>query len=674
MDGLSVAASIVGIATAGVQISIKLVTLATQISTASDSVSSIGNEISLTSGVLQQLGQLITQKTTDDGISILNRDGLETTRRSAAACERIFKEIEKEVQKASGQLRRYRPGQGGMSGNKIKLSRTERAKWPFLQPNIKSLRADLRDAKSTLMLMLQVASLALSKRMADASLSTREHLDFVRAIVALELQQREDRTKSTKQGELLSISSSNDTPNDGTANTRSPGEGTLELDPFAIPGVGRSRGLETQIVGNLSLPASPGSTLPWTEKPRNGGEIPTIDSSYKSPPSDGDSETQTNHNTELELYSLNPVVKDLFDRIELRWTVENTNVRPLAIREHMAENEKNDLPSVVEMLQQLHAYEQAVVDSETSRHSGGSVLSLKRTKTDIRSRDMFFKAVPGLQFVVQRQVRQPPPLGSRSTHSEQALPHVSPGQSLRSSSSSSHYHVKSKSRRNRLASVFTFLKPFTKSRKGTETGDSMQSSLPPHAAEVTEPMSMPQTYHQPEILYHRHNSFGVAHEPSRTNSINSIGEELLAARQTYELDSGLVPAGATPFRSWTTSQARIAQFPPSPAIAPPQTRLIPESAPVGRAQFRHRSARAPLQMTQSNLDRFKTSSNDEQRRIPHGGRRAEEDLDRLCNFKPFGAHFADSGGPYRRGLNQEHEDAEAMVTGLLGKYTTLFDS
>lgn len=661
MDGLSVAASIVGIATAGVQISIKLVTLATQISTASDSVSSIGNEISLTSGVLQQLGQLITQKTTDDGISILNQDGLETTRRSAAACERIFIEIEKEVQKASGQLRRYRPGQGGMSGNKIKLSRTERAKWPFLQPNIKSLRADLRDAKSTLMLMLQVASLALSKRMADASLSTREHLDFVRAIVALELQQREDRTKSTKQQGVLSLSSSNDTPNHGVANMISSGEGTLKLDPIAIPGVGRSRDLETQNVGNLSLPASPGSTLPGTEKPRNVEENHTIDSSCKSPPSGGDSETQTNHTTELELYSLKPIVKDLFDRIELRWTVQNTNVRPLAIREHMAENEKNDLPSVVEMLQQLHAYEQAVVDSETSRHSGGSVLSLKRTKTDMQSRDMFFKAVPGLQFVVQRQVRQPPPLGSRSTHSEQALPHVSLRKSLRSSSPSSHHHVKSK----RLT---------TKRTKGTETGDSAQSSLPPHAAEVTEPMSMPQTYHQPEILCHRQNSFGVAHEPSRTNSINTIGEESLAARQTYELDPGLVPAGATPFRSWTTSQARIAQFPPSPAIAPPQTRLIPESAPVGRAQFRHRSARAPLQMTQSNLDRFKTSSNDEQRRIPHGGRRAEEDLDRLCNFKPFGAHFADSGGPYRRGPNQEHEDAEAMVTGLLGKYTTLFDS
>ena len=73
MDGVSVAANIVGIATAGAALSIKLVTLATQISTAAERVSSIGSDISLTSGVLHQLGELMTQKTTDDGISIFSQ-------------------------------------------------------------------------------------------------------------------------------------------------------------------------------------------------------------------------------------------------------------------------------------------------------------------------------------------------------------------------------------------------------------------------------------------------------------------------------------------------------------------------------------------------------------------------------------------------------------------------
>ena len=165
MDGVSVAASIIGIAEAGFQIATKLITLATQISTASDRVSSIGNDISLTSGVLRQLGELMNQnqKTTDDGTSIFKEDGLELTRNSAAACERIFLEVKNEARKAIKQIRESK----WLAVGKIKLSKAEKAKWPFLQPNIEILRGDLREAKGTLMLMLQLGSLALCKRMAN---------------------------------------------------------------------------------------------------------------------------------------------------------------------------------------------------------------------------------------------------------------------------------------------------------------------------------------------------------------------------------------------------------------------------------------------------------------------------------------------------------------------------
>ena len=165
MDGVSVAASIIGIAEAGFQIATKLITLATQISTASDRVSSIGNDISLTSGVLRQLGELMNQnqKTTDDGVSIFKEDGLELTRKSAAACERIFLEVKNEAMKASKQIRESK----WLTVGKIKLSNAEKAKWPFLQPSIEILRGDLREAKGTLMLMLQLGNLALCKRMAD---------------------------------------------------------------------------------------------------------------------------------------------------------------------------------------------------------------------------------------------------------------------------------------------------------------------------------------------------------------------------------------------------------------------------------------------------------------------------------------------------------------------------
>ena len=158
MDGLSVAASIVGIATAGVQVSIKVVTLAGQISTAADRISSIGNDVSLTSAILHQLGDLMSQKTSGSSIPVFSKDGLESTKSSAELCQKMFVEIERQTAKASNVIReRKRP-----IGEKVKLTRTEKAKWPFLQPSIGVLRTDLREAKGTLMLMLQVCVVSVA--------------------------------------------------------------------------------------------------------------------------------------------------------------------------------------------------------------------------------------------------------------------------------------------------------------------------------------------------------------------------------------------------------------------------------------------------------------------------------------------------------------------------------
>lgn len=73
----------------------------------------------------------------------------------------------------------------------------------------------------------------------------------------------------------------------------------------------------------------------------------------------------------------------------------------------MDKNEADGVPSVIDMLEELNAYEQAMVDtelSETSSRPEALLLSLKRTKIDIRHRDIVLKDVPGLQFVVERRV------------------------------------------------------------------------------------------------------------------------------------------------------------------------------------------------------------------------------------------------------------------------------
>lgn len=152
MVEISAAASIVGIATAGIQISINIVTLAGQISTASDRVSSIGNDVSLTSGILHQLGDLMSLKNHANTCNVFSKGGLETTKSSAKICQKVFEELEKETAKASQLLRTRKQ----RLGEKVKLSMLEKAKWPFLQPNLEALMIELREAKGTLMLMLRV--------------------------------------------------------------------------------------------------------------------------------------------------------------------------------------------------------------------------------------------------------------------------------------------------------------------------------------------------------------------------------------------------------------------------------------------------------------------------------------------------------------------------------------
>lgn len=161
MGVVSISASVLAIATVGVQVSIKLIAFASQISTASDRSTSIGNDVSLTSGVLQQLEELMTQKATDDDdTGIFSQASLVTTKSSTEACARIFQEIEKGMKTASEQLR----GRKRHIGSKVILSWYEQLKWPFLQD---VLRSDLREAKGTLMFRLQVIPLGFAQKIAE---------------------------------------------------------------------------------------------------------------------------------------------------------------------------------------------------------------------------------------------------------------------------------------------------------------------------------------------------------------------------------------------------------------------------------------------------------------------------------------------------------------------------
>jgi len=183
-DPLSIAGSVVGITAAGVQASVKLYALAEKVATASQRVTSIANDISSTCAILNQVRELIIPQPDAQGTlkSVFNSVALNDISHALRRCRSSFTEIEALLRRAFEQV-----GKRPALRSKIELSRFEKAKWPFLQPQFDELRNDLRDAKSNLVLMIAVASLALAQRNGQQRpIHETERAEFTSTIVHLQ--------------------------------------------------------------------------------------------------------------------------------------------------------------------------------------------------------------------------------------------------------------------------------------------------------------------------------------------------------------------------------------------------------------------------------------------------------------------------------------------------------
>ncbi|KAE8329780.1 hypothetical protein BDV39DRAFT_202726 [Aspergillus sergii] len=187
MEAVGAASAILSIATVGAQCSVRLISFAAQVKTAPERITHIAEDVSLNTSILQQVGELIKQsidggelpdrrenegdqeqhpmvagegsKPTEAKQGVFNASGLETTMKIATKCKDIFSALNDRLQDASRQL-----SHGSGKIVRVKLSRVERLKWPFLQPEIDTMRDELKDARGTLTLMLQVAMLAYASK------------------------------------------------------------------------------------------------------------------------------------------------------------------------------------------------------------------------------------------------------------------------------------------------------------------------------------------------------------------------------------------------------------------------------------------------------------------------------------------------------------------------------
>ena len=190
MEAVGAAASILAVAGAGIQISLKLIAFADQVGTAPEKIREVGTDVSVTGGTLQELGELMREETpTKKSALMFKPEQVQNIKIYSGRCDEIFKELKEILGKASQQLRGvYKlTAKGQAAPPKIMLSKLERMKWPFLQPSMESLRSALKDAKGTLTLILQVVHLRHAQT--TASLDREEQNDLVRMIVAMSRQQ-----------------------------------------------------------------------------------------------------------------------------------------------------------------------------------------------------------------------------------------------------------------------------------------------------------------------------------------------------------------------------------------------------------------------------------------------------------------------------------------------------
>jgi STAND-like protein len=167
-DPLSVTASILGVAGAGIKLATTLYTYSDAALTADRSVRTIANDISLTASVLSELGTLLEH---DNADKLVSTRALETAGQTVTGCKEVFEEIDDAVGKMLGGAKRKEwkgkePSAGGMSV-------WARMKWPLMEPRMRVLQANLERLKSTLLLMLNVITYArkLSSEYATCFLS-----------------------------------------------------------------------------------------------------------------------------------------------------------------------------------------------------------------------------------------------------------------------------------------------------------------------------------------------------------------------------------------------------------------------------------------------------------------------------------------------------------------------
>ncbi|KAK5102697.1 mitogen-activated protein kinase kinase kinase [Lithohypha guttulata] len=180
---LGIAAAVLQIAELGGKLSVKLFTFSRKVENAHSSISSISKDIAATGAILQQLSSVLKK---DEDLRLCSQEAIETARSLVSDCRKIFTDLDEAL------------GTGSLS-NKYIASLRDRLRYPFLEPHIDLLQANLERLKSSLVVILNVLIFAEQLRSREAFPILQEQ----RTLLQILVEDRNNTLKSYQQKQKL---------------------------------------------------------------------------------------------------------------------------------------------------------------------------------------------------------------------------------------------------------------------------------------------------------------------------------------------------------------------------------------------------------------------------------------------------------------------------------------
>jgi hypothetical protein len=182
LEVVGVVASIVQLADFGARVAVKLHSFYHKIKKADISIQRLSTDVSLTSSVLKQLGDVLRDA---EQQQLCSSDATSMAKQIVKECEQVFQQIESTIDK----------GLNLKEGKIMKVGLSQKLNFAFSESDVSVMQSQLDRLKATMLLLLHVMSYASQVRRREGQAVRKEQKDLIKTL----LQEKELIEQSPKQ-------------------------------------------------------------------------------------------------------------------------------------------------------------------------------------------------------------------------------------------------------------------------------------------------------------------------------------------------------------------------------------------------------------------------------------------------------------------------------------------